>query len=292
MQSTWAGIFNLKRISAVDSKIHGIAGYEGCKLSHFNLMKELINREEPYQIVLEDDVYPTPAFKSIWPKLLLFLNSNRNDWDFIGLDPFVHFEKPSLEVFTPELFKVSAFRNMGGLIYRTAFIKEKLDSILSIESVDYPIDMTFTHSDKFIKLTPQYLIMRQRVDKISQISGNLYVACCNQYYDNTELYFEEARKRLGGAYRVELNRSSARLSRRGIHRSPTHIHRFAAIRILCRQYRAYSRRSGPSRIRRAPTTDKQSFSIAITSSSCVAASSRPSDIDAHSASVADSAEML
>ena len=197
MQETWSGIFNLIRISAVDGRAHGIGGAQACKQSHFNLLQELVKREDLYQVVLEDDVYPTPAFNSLWPKIVEFLESGRNDWDFMGLDPFVHFEKPAIEIFTPELFKVGAFRSTGSLIYRTKFIKEKIDTILHLGPG--PIDMTFTHSNKFIKLTPQYLMMRQRVDKISQTSGDQNVKFYNSYYDNTEEYFEAARKRLSEA---------------------------------------------------------------------------------------------
>jgi GR25 family glycosyltransferase involved in LPS biosynthesis len=190
MKTSWEGIFNLHRVSAVKSGLFKCNGRTACRMSHISCLKTVSLRAEPYQIVLEDDVYPTEAFKRLWPAILSFLESGRTDWDFIVLDPVVEIEKPTLTVFTPELFTISASRMMGGVIYRTAFLKENIHTISRGNS---PLDLTMTRNTQFRKLTPQHLVMRQRADKPSLTSGNRTTAYYDTFYDNTAAYLAAAR---------------------------------------------------------------------------------------------------
>lgn len=190
MQTTWSSIFNLQRVSAIDGRAYGYSGREACRMSHIVLLKKLSSRTEPFQIVLEDDVYPTGSFSTQWPAILKFLNSGRCDWDFIVLDPIVQYENPQLDVFTPELFTITGSRATGGIIYRTEFLKEHITTIAKARGA---IDMSLTQNRAFRKLTPQQLLVRQHAGKPSLTSGTQDTTYYNDFYDNTEAYLAAAR---------------------------------------------------------------------------------------------------
>jgi hypothetical protein len=67
----------------------------------------------PYHIVIEDDVYRLPEWDTHWPAIRTFLESGRDDWDFITMDPVLGFDKPILKTYNESMFSVERFRATG-----------------------------------------------------------------------------------------------------------------------------------------------------------------------------------
>ena len=60
-------------------------GWKGCGLSHTELIKMAKENHMDTILIMEDDCKPTDLFKSNWPHIKKWLDSNKDKWDiFIG----------------------------------------------------------------------------------------------------------------------------------------------------------------------------------------------------------------
>jgi hypothetical protein len=173
MVEKWSDTFELKRVPAVDGAARRLSPELCCKLSHFLLFDEL--KKTPAEIrwfpVLEDDVFKTEQWTTMWPQICEFLNSRREqDWDFISLDPFLHFDAHGARPYGHGFVEINKFRNTGFILYSRRFI-EKFER--KTEPITGAIDMTFTHSPRWRKLTPSRLCVRQEPDTLSDINGRV-----------------------------------------------------------------------------------------------------------------------
>jgi hypothetical protein len=183
MQKEWGHIFDLHRVSAVDAKALGITGADGCRQSHLQLFKQAVTSSDPYTIIMEDDIYRTAAWDTFWPKISEFLDKQYSDWDFISFDPNLTSDQPyiTLQRYNGLFMRVNRFRNTGFIIYNNRFLKRTLYKLQRLKGA---IDMTYTHDPLFRKLTPATLLVRQRSDRISEITGKA-VTHYGDLYDKT-----------------------------------------------------------------------------------------------------------
>lgn len=156
MQAVWRDTFELQRIPGIDGRARRITGEAALFQTYRNLFSQLITLSDLYHIVFEDDIVPTDAWASAWPELLAWIQENPTGWDFISLDPFLHFDSAQLMRFTPSLFVVSKFRNMGAMIYNADFLRR-----CQRDFTKAPLDMTMTHDMRYKKLTPTQLLIKQ-----------------------------------------------------------------------------------------------------------------------------------
>jgi hypothetical protein len=185
MCEKWCDTFTLGRISAVDAKNRNLKPELCCKATHFLLLEEL--KKTPETIlwfpILEDDVFKTDNWDKMWPQIQTFLNSNdAQDWDYISFDPFLHFDAHGARSYGHGFVEIDKFRNTGMIIYSRRFI-ESFD--YRKEETSGAIDMTFTHSPKWRKLTPNLLCVRQEPESISDINGQVN-SHRQRFWDNTE----------------------------------------------------------------------------------------------------------
>ena len=119
-----------------------------------------------------------------WPQIVNFI-STASGWDFISLDFFLSIDKPSLTVYNNFLYKTSAFRASGFIIYNIDFLKKNLDSIRHT----LPLDLTMTFNKDYIKLIPKEVIVRQHVKKQSETNSTAKTSYYySVYYRQTEEY--------------------------------------------------------------------------------------------------------
>jgi hypothetical protein len=182
----WSKYLDIKRVSA------RTGGSNGCLLSHLTLFQQFANLDEPYFIVMEDDVYQTLNFSdAIWNKILTFINNKDNNikWDFITFDPFIGLDKNNFTQYSDMFYKINCFRSMGMVIYNGYFFKNNYKKI----PVYAPLDMTMTHNNEFIKLTYKKLLVRQYTDKVSTIfDGD--TKHYDEYWDKTEYILDMCNK--------------------------------------------------------------------------------------------------
>jgi GR25 family glycosyltransferase involved in LPS biosynthesis len=155
------GILDIERVSAIDGKEIGLYPKFALHKTQIRIFEKAVCSEEPYIIVIEDDIYKLPSFHDYWPKIVNFISTN-SEWDFISLDFFLC-DIPTLELYDI-FFKTSHFRAAGFMIYNTNFLKNNLEYIKTV----IPLDMTMTFNTDFVKLIPKHLIIRQYVDKVSE----------------------------------------------------------------------------------------------------------------------------
>jgi hypothetical protein len=184
IQRDWCDTFDLRRVSAVDAVTAGITGQAACRQSHLTLLHTLAaGSPAPYHIVIEDDVYKTAEWDTLWSQLRQFLDEGRADWDLMGLDPLLGWDSPALQNFTSILLQSSAFRNTGFLIYNGKSLKKLIDIVGSRGGG--AIDMLMCRSPALTKVVPRSLMVRQYTDKPSTISGNPSTSFYNRWYDDT-----------------------------------------------------------------------------------------------------------
>jgi GR25 family glycosyltransferase involved in LPS biosynthesis len=193
---TWEKYFSINRISAIDAKKQTkLNSKMCCKRSHLNLMKELVNKptEDNFFIIMEDDVQPTEHFDKYWKDIYSYIKENHN-YSFISLDLFLNLDKKRnqnvLENYNDILYRYTKSRNFGFTIYNknylTSFVKSSQYNELYENLID-PLDMTMTHDESLVKLTPKRLLVRQRTDKPSSIALNRhYIRHYDNWYDETD----------------------------------------------------------------------------------------------------------
>jgi hypothetical protein len=193
MQQEWGHVFDLHRVSAVDAKARGITGRDGCRLSHIQLFQQAAASPDPYTIIMEDDVYRTAAWDTFWPKISEFLDKQYRDWDFISLDPNLVHDQPhiTLHRYNGLFMRVNRFRNSGFIIYNNLFLKRNLHKLQNLRGT---FDMSFTHDPIYRKLTPSILLVRQRTDRISEISGKAVTHYGDLYDKTADILLVAARK--------------------------------------------------------------------------------------------------
>jgi len=173
----WSKYLNIERVSAE------LGGRIGCRLSHIKLFERLKELDDPYFIVMEDDVYPTKNFnENIWNNILEFITNN-NTWDMITFDPLLHFDCKSIENFSDMFFKIDKFRSAGMIIYNGNFFKKNFNNIKKINT---SLDVTMTHNKNFIKLTYKKLLVRQYTNKGSLTSNSSSTTCYDNFWNKTE----------------------------------------------------------------------------------------------------------
>jgi GR25 family glycosyltransferase involved in LPS biosynthesis len=178
------GILDIERVSAIDGKSQGISGALALFHTQINLFEKLIQTNDKYAIVIEDDIYKLPKFNNYWPQIVNFI-STASGWDFVSLDFFLSIDKPSLTVYNNFLYKTSAFRATGFIIYNIDFLKKNLDSIRHT----LPLDLTMTFNKDYIKLIPKEVIVRQHVKKQSETNSRAKTSYYySVYYRQTEEY--------------------------------------------------------------------------------------------------------
>ena len=171
-------VFDIKRISAIDGKLQNISGIKAIYDTNIELFKNSLNSDEPYLIIIEDDIYKSDNFHYYWSKILDFINKeeNKDSWDFISLDFFLlNLDSPKIEVYNDFLYKVSKSRSAGCTIYNKNFIKKNINYLKSFDKCSellmHCLDMTMKHDERFIKLIPKDLILKQIVNKFSETAG-------------------------------------------------------------------------------------------------------------------------
>jgi hypothetical protein len=181
------GILDIERVSAIDGKAQGICGALALFRTQINLFEKLVETNDKYAIVIEDDVYKLPKFNNYWPQILHFI-STASGWDFVSLDFFLSLDKPELTVYNQFLYKTSGFRSCGFMIYNMNFLKKNLHHIRNCG----PLDITMTFNKAYIKLIPKEVIVRQYIDKQSEtnkIIDNLSTIY-SLHYAETEKYLK------------------------------------------------------------------------------------------------------
>jgi GR25 family glycosyltransferase involved in LPS biosynthesis len=176
IQKAFEGSLIFNRVSAIDGKNVGITGQDALYQTNVKLFTELARSDRPYYIICEDDVYKCDKFNEYWPKIVNFINNPSNKWDFISLDFFLNYDNPSIETYNDFLYKISASRGTGFMIYNAKFVKHNINYLSNTRC----LDMTMKHNPDFIKLIPKELIVKQIVNKYSETS------CKNTvYYENS-----------------------------------------------------------------------------------------------------------
>lgn len=202
MQREWGSTFALRRFSATDASANGRASKRAIsaaiKDTHLralsSIQEEARHTEDPFFVVLEDDLVRTPQFDTMWCKVTEFLRSGQalEPWDMMTLDPILlldaHNVRPSNHEY---MLRVDAFRSMGFMIYSRPFL---MNFDPSKEKNHFALDMTVTHSRQYAKLTPSKLCARQTElasDRVSLREMEKY----RKYYDETELILASKGKR-------------------------------------------------------------------------------------------------
>jgi len=170
MQKEWGHIFDLQRMSAVDAQEHNIPPYAACRRSHIAAFRQAILSPHAYSIIMEDDIYKTAEWGAYWPKIREFLDNDGAEWDFISFDPNLACDEIVFSKYNSHLVKLDRFRNAGFIIYKNSFLRQYVDEF---EKATQVLDMSVTHDPRFTKLTPATLLVRQRTDRVSDITGNI-----------------------------------------------------------------------------------------------------------------------
>lgn len=188
----WSHLLNVERFSAVAaSTATAVDARAACAKSHKELFKKLALRSEPFGIIMEDDVYPTKNFdRRLWDRIIWFANTQKG-WDMIALDPILHFECKVVQKFNELFCSVNKFRSTGMILYSTEFVKRNLAFLTDFSGA---IDMSVTHQESFLKLTPCKLIVRQYTDKPSSISKAATTTGYDKYWDKTEKILADCTK--------------------------------------------------------------------------------------------------
>jgi len=162
--SEFKGILDITRVPAIDGKELGITGARALYDTSIKLFEQSIKTDDQYLIVIEDDIYKRPKFSTYWPKIVNFITTTKTGWDFIALDFFLCLDNPKMGHYNSFLYKVTKFRSCGFMIYNMNFLKKNLNSFKNI----FPLDLTITYNQNYIKLIPKELIVRQHVNKVSE----------------------------------------------------------------------------------------------------------------------------
>ena len=178
-------ILNITRVSAIDGKSNNITGAKALVDTNIKLFREIIKTDDKYAIIIEDDIYKINNFDSYWQNIVSFINNN-DGWDFISLDNFLNFEKPFLEIYNNDFYKISKSRSMGFMIYNTKFLKKNIEYLSTCRR----LDMTMKHNINFIQLIPKTMIVRQIVDKISG-TANKNTERYEIFYNLTDKYLKD-----------------------------------------------------------------------------------------------------
>lgn len=181
IQEDWSDILKLERYSAIDGSSIGKSGRYAIRETTKLVFSSLLNYSGKYIIIIEDDIYKTKNFSlDIWNSILEFVETN-NNWSFITLDPFLCFDNCKLEVFNDIFYKISNFRAAGFIIYNIDFIKNNIQYLLNINK---PFDISMTYNNKFVKLTPKKLLVRQYTNKVST-TANRIMDIYDTYWNKT-----------------------------------------------------------------------------------------------------------
>jgi hypothetical protein len=185
MQRKWSDVFDMERVSAVDGAARNLRPDLCCKMTHFLLFDTLkkVGPEVRWFPILEDDVLPTEAWSTLWPQICAWLDADTDQqWDFITMDPFLQFDAHNARPYSSLFAEIDKFRSTGFIIYSRRFI-ERFDR--KAEPIVGAIDMTFTHSPRWKKLTPVRLCARQEPESFSDINCRVNTHR-TEFWDNTE----------------------------------------------------------------------------------------------------------
>lgn len=184
---------NLQRISAIDGTVKGVRGKYALLMTSLNLFSAFLKDSNlPYYMVLEDDIYKTEHWPVLWPAVVNFLLDNTTTWDILTLDPFLGFGSTISHLHNSTvMYQISSFRSMGFVIYSKQFVHRHLRGIIDtlFQGLRHggvlPLDMSISNDTRFVKLTPQKLLVRQRVNKKSN-TANKATPHYESYYERTK----------------------------------------------------------------------------------------------------------
>lgn len=180
VKSKFSDYLNLERVSAVKAQ-YGVSGaFALCKSNNLIYNKK---HENPYVIILEDDVYPTPKFKEYWDQVLSFIQKPSKEWDIISLEFILTYDEPILEEFNDLFLKTSSFRNTGFMIYNTDFLKRHSKMLSNMKK----IDMELGYDQNVIKLVPKIIMVKQKAHESSISGKNVNY---EKRYNETQKYIE------------------------------------------------------------------------------------------------------
>jgi len=186
VQKKFKDTIEIERISAIDGKLHGISGESALYKTNVHLFWHILNSNYhlPYLIIIEDDIRKHKNFDLYWPKILEFINSH-SGWDFISLDFLLNLERPKLEMYNDFLYRVEKSRMTGFMIYNVDFLRKNIEYLSSSGC----LDMNMKHNLNFVQLIPKNLIVKQKVNKISN-TANCDTTNYKKFYRETEQYLE------------------------------------------------------------------------------------------------------
>jgi glycosyl transferase, family 25 len=150
-------------------------GEIGCALSHVNVAKEIIYRNLPFAIILEDDVLLTNEFKKILPNLYKLDNIN---FDFIMLGAFT-----SNEFWNGKLKTKNTPSHITEL--RSVIYLDKPESSLTNEIYLHKPHHP-THSIDFIHGTHGYIMSKSGAEKVIKFNYPVFLESDNvwNFYNN------------------------------------------------------------------------------------------------------------
>ena len=158
----FSGILDIQRVSGIDALQMKIEAGAAVYKTQLSVFAQAIQTQDKYLILIEDDVYRTPAFDSYWPKIVNFI-STQTKWDFISLDFFLCLDPVKLFQYNSFLYETTSSRSLGFMIYNMNFLRKNFHKLGGI----YPLDRTITSNPHFVKLIPKELIIKQDVKKYS-----------------------------------------------------------------------------------------------------------------------------
>lgn len=198
----WEKYFNIIRFNAIEPNNNNLTNKECCKLSHLNLMRDLVkNGNNKFYIIMEDDVYPTELFNEYFNLIIDFATNEKSKYDFIHLDIFLNLDNKinnCVKKYNDIFYEYYKGRNMGFMIYNSSFLNSFVNSPefeKEFKNSNCPLDVIITHSHKFLKLTPKRIIVRQFTNKKSSIPENKrYTINYDNWYDISDKYLIEQEK--------------------------------------------------------------------------------------------------
>jgi GR25 family glycosyltransferase involved in LPS biosynthesis len=158
---------DIERFSAIDGKKHNIKGHQALYGTNKLLFEKIAaSADMPCVAIIEDDIVKTPAFDTYYEKIMSFVMTTKEPWDFISLEFILDHDNPTIEVYNELFYKVGKSRNTGFMLYNPQFIKKNLEQLTHW----WVLDLTMTHDARFIKLIPKELLLTQLPTAKSSVS--------------------------------------------------------------------------------------------------------------------------
>jgi GR25 family glycosyltransferase involved in LPS biosynthesis len=149
---------DIERFSAIDGKKHNMKGDQALYNTNKLIFEKIAaSADMPCVAIIEDDIVKTPAFDTYYEKIMSFVMTTKEPWDFISLEFILDYDNPTVEVYNELFYKVGTSRNAGFMLYNPQFIKKNLEQLTHWRV----LDMTMTHDARFIKLIPKELLLTQ-----------------------------------------------------------------------------------------------------------------------------------